>query len=321
MSTILIIGRNDDPHTEAVGQALVGMGRSVACFDTFRGDSIRLGISRDQSGAPKSFLNGLHQVEANNVGAVWLRQKPVVPSAWWSPLQHDAARFSQSEWRNVIQPLEHFVPASLWMNRPSAQVQINYKPAQLLLARKLGFSIPRTEITNDPSVVAELIDLFGKVIYKSLSGYVFSDQTAILTSVVTQEGIERDAASINRAPGIYQQFVEKQFEVRVTALRHRCFCARIETPLVGPASVDWRHAQFEDVFRSYDLPVEVEERIYSYLTTADLHYGAFDFIVTPDGEWYFLECNPVGQFLWLEHTLGHPIAQAVADSLAACHNG
>ena len=29
-------------------------------------------------------------------------------------------------------------------------------------------------------------------------------------------------------------------------------------------------------------------------------FGAFDFIVTPEGEHVFLEVNPAGQFLWVE---------------------
>ena len=46
-----------------------------------------------------------------------------------------------------------------------------------------------------------------------------------------------------------------------------------------------------------------------------LNYGAFDFVITPDGDWVMLECNPAGQWLWLEHETGAPIAAALADLL------
>jgi hypothetical protein len=45
-----------------------------------------------------------------------------------------------------------------------------------------------------------------------------------------------------------------------------------------------------------------------------LNYGAFDFVVTPNDEWV-MECNPAGQWLWLEHETGVPIAAALADLL------
>ena len=44
--------------------------------------------------------------------------------------------------------------------------------------------------------------------------------------------------------------------------------------------------------------------------------GAFDFVITPDDEWIMLEVNPAGQWLWLEHEAGVPIAAALANLLA-----
>jgi glutathione synthase/RimK-type ligase-like ATP-grasp enzyme len=316
MPCILIVGRHDDPHTEAVSSALTEMGSQVICFDTFRGDTVRFSVPGGQSVNGGSFSNGLHHVCSDDITAVWLRQKPVVPMAWWSPLQHDAARFVQTEWRTVIQTLQGFLPSAHWVNEPEAQRKINYKPAQLMLANRLGFRIPRTEITNDPDIVAEMLREHGKVIYKNFTGYIFSDQTGILTTLMTPEIVRDRPDSIRRAPGIYQEFIPKDFEVRVTSIGNLHFGARIVTPKGGDAAVDWRHAQFEDIFRPCSLPPNVETFIEQYLSEAGLRYGASDFIVSPDGEWFFLECNPAGQFLWIEHALHYPIAQALANELS-----
>jgi glutathione synthase/RimK-type ligase-like ATP-grasp enzyme len=317
MAVVLIVGRHGDPHTEAVSRALTDMDCQVMCFDTFRGDQAHLRIPGGPSVDGNCFSNGLQQVRGDEVSAVWLRQKPVVPMAWWSPLQHDAARFVQSEWRTVIQTLKAFLPSAHWVNEPEAQRRINYKPAQLNLANRLGFRVPHTEITNNPEIVAGMITQYGKVVYKNFSGFIFSDQTGILTTIVTEQHVREQADSIRRAPGIYQEFVPKDFEVRVTSLGGRHFGARIVTPRQGPASVDWRHAQFEDIFRPCSVPSHIALLIERYLSDAGLRYGAFDFIVSPDGEWFFLECNPAGQFLWIEQALGYPIAQTIADDLAA----
>ena len=52
------------------------------------------------------------------------------------------------------------------------------------------------------------------------------------------------------------------------------------------------------------------------LDASGLQYGAADFIVTPDGDHLFLECNPAGEFNWLEHEAPYfPIAAAIADVL------
>lgn len=51
------------------------------------------------------------------------------------------------------------------------------------------------------------------------------------------------------------------------------------------------------------------------LNRLDLRFGALDFVVAPDGDWWFLECNPNGQWAWIEAETAMPIAAALADSL------
>jgi len=50
-----------------------------------------------------------------------------------------------------------------------------------------------------------------------------------------------------------------------------------------------------------------------------LRYGAFDFIVDKSGDYFFLECNPSGQWLWLEKVTDVNISQAVANELTTMH--
>ena len=40
------------------------------------------------------------------------------------------------------------------------------------------------------------------------------------------------------------------------------------------------------------------------MAAVGLRYGAFDFRVDPDGAPWFLECNPEGQYLWIEIETG-----------------
>jgi glutathione synthase/RimK-type ligase-like ATP-grasp enzyme len=48
-----------------------------------------------------------------------------------------------------------------------------------------------------------------------------------------------------------------------------------------------------------------------------LSYGAIDMIVTPEGEFIFLEVNPHGAWLWIENEIGTPIAASLAESLCS----
>lgn len=41
-----------------------------------------------------------------------------------------------------------------------------------------------------------------------------------------------------------------------------------------------------------------------------------NYIVTPDDEYVFLECNPNGQWLWIELATGFDISKVIANNLA-----
>ena len=56
--------------------------------------------------------------------------------------------------------------------------------------------------------------------------------------------------------------------------------------------------------------------VIKYLKWMGLNFGAFDFSVDKKGHWYFLECNPNGQWLWIEIKTGLNLAQTFAEHLA-----
>jgi glutathione synthase/RimK-type ligase-like ATP-grasp enzyme len=66
-----------------------------------------------------------------------------------------------------------------------------------------------------------------------------------------------------------------------------------------------------------ELPENLENQIRLLMRHLGLTYGCLDFIQTKDDEFYFLEVNPAGQWLWIEQLTGLPISSAIADELRA----
>ena len=62
-------------------------------------------------------------------------------------------------------------------------------------------------------------------------------------------------------------------------------------------------------------PKEIERFCNSYLDTLGINFGCFDFIKDVNNNFYFLECNPNGQWLWLEMEIGLKISKAIANFL------
>ena len=50
-----------------------------------------------------------------------------------------------------------------------------------------------------------------------------------------------------------------------------------------------------------------------------LGFAAIDLILTPGGDYVFLEVNTTGSWIWFEKIAGLPISDAIADFLVTQH--
>lgn len=109
---------------------------------------------------------------------------------------------------------------------------------------------------------------------------------------------------------LFQQRVPKTGDVRVTVIGDRVFCVRIDSDLL-----DWRTDYSHLTYTVVQPPPGIEQALHSYLRHFGLVFGAFDFAVDRAQRWWFLECNPSGQWYWLESETGLPMRAALADLL------
>lgn len=198
------------------------------------------------------------------------------------------------------------------MNDPARQYNIAAKPLQLILAEECGFLVPRTVICNDSTAVAALFDRADEIVYKSLTFADFPDQTGILTNHIDRAFFEANQDSIGKCPGIFQEFVEKRDEFRVTLVGDDLYCARIEAKKGSPAYMDWRRDHLGDIFFAGELPTEAERCLRRFQDRAGIAFGAYDLVRDLSGRIWFLECNPAGQYLWLKEKCGLDISPSVA---------
>jgi glutathione synthase/RimK-type ligase-like ATP-grasp enzyme len=224
--------------------------------------------------------------------------------------------FCTREWRHALEPLEVLLGGAKWVNPRAVDRRVRYKPAQLHLAQEFGFDIPDTLISNDSAAVVEFLKNHGgDGIYKPLTWYFEFPDKILFTNPVNTEFIERNGASVERAPGIFQPLLPKAFELRITVVNERVFPVRINSQALDGAQLDWRRKQLDLAYEPYPLTPSFQERLVAFHRSLGLVYGAYDFIVTPEDKPVFLEVNPSGQWLWIEEHTRCPISEAVAESL------
>jgi glutathione synthase/RimK-type ligase-like ATP-grasp enzyme len=192
---------------------------------------------------------------------------------------------------------------------------------QLAEARAAGLEIPRTLSSNDPARIrAFLADLGGPAIYKAFypAQWEHGNELAVLlTSEVTAEQLPPDAV-LRLTPGIYQPKLAKRHELRVTVMGERVVTARLLSQSHAATQVDWRARSVDLAVEPDVLPPDVERNLLALMRRLGLVFGCVDLVVTPEGRHVFLEVNPMGQFLWIEH--GNPDVRLLGpfcDFLAA----
>ncbi len=136
----------------------------------------------------------------------------------------------------------------------------------------------------------------------------------VYTHLLTDDDLA-DLRGVHHTAHLFQEYVPKVFEVRLTVVGDEFFAAKIATSSATYTQVDWRRDYDSHTYEVIDTPVEIRSAVTAYMTGTGLTFGAFDFVVTPDHEWVALECNPEGQWGWIEENTGLPIADAIARHL------
>lgn len=248
-----------------------------------------------------------------DIEAVYYRR----PSEFRLPdgLSDEHRRFALAEARAGFGGLLVSLPAR-WVNHPSRIADAEFKPAQLRVAADVGFRVPRTLLTNDATAAREFAAAVGgKLVYKPLSGGGILDGAElklIYANMVDSDQLFDEEISVTA--NLFQEPVPKRYDVRVTVVGEHCFATIVHAGSEA-ATMDWRSDYPSLTYEPVDVPERVSTAIATYLRRFGLSFGAFDFAVTPDDEWWFLECNPNGQWGWVEEETGLPIASALAALL------
>ena len=197
---------------------------------------------------------------------------------------------------------------TLWVNDFLADRFCFNKLLQLEAAKAVGFNIPETLVTNDPEKVREFVKSHaGRAITKSFSPAVWDNddgsRTIRKTSLIGESDLINDFP-IAACPAIYQEVIEKNFELRVNIFGDQVVSAAIDSQQGGP-TIDWRYEGGRGIsnVRNFQLETKVSEQCLKLARHFGLGFCAIDLIVTPQGRVVFLEANNTAQFLWLENAL------------------
>ncbi|MEL6346508.1 MAG: MvdC/MvdD family ATP grasp protein [Myxococcota bacterium] len=311
---VLVITTPDDPTTDRLLPHLEDAGMSWRRWDPGRVPTRQqAGFWMDGDRCQRFTVRGDDtQLDLDRVGVLWYRRPSTLHAPTTTP-NPEIRNFINTETRYFVRGVWSTIAAPIVCD-PRQGDRASMKPYQLEVARKLGWSVPLTYIGNDPAAVRELFERTeGRMIVKGFHiGWTRDTQEEgryLYTAPVDLSDLEDRA--IQACPSIWQAYVPKDVELRVTVVGNEVHAAEIHSQQSEASRHDWRRYDFDNTpYRPHTLPEEVRRRCVRLVRALGLYYGAIDLILTPNGRHVFLEVNPFGQWGWIEELCDLPISKA-----------
>lgn len=321
---ILILTDRFDKHADRVIDILQNQNQRYIRFNL------------DVESLKKTYLhhcNSLWQIRtengsfnSNEVSVVWVRRPFVELTLEEQSNNSNDFKMWKAEWNKTLLGLYLDLNNIPWLNPVRKAYKAENKYLQRKLALDIGFKVPDLIVSNSKQEILNFSEKHEKVVLKLMSQefYPMEDGTfkgIYVNQVSYQELLEFN--DIEENPIVLQEYIEKSYEVRYTIVGKEHFACKIESQKSNKTSIDWRRYDIPNTpHYSLQPPIEIRNKITDYMGALELEYGAMDFIVSPNNEWYFLEINCMGQWLWIEDLTGLSISTSIANWLisnSACN--
>ena len=318
--TILMITNDHDEHADAVSEELGR--RGVGVFRFHPADfphSCSVSIEIDEGRVQGEIRTSDGQVSFDDIRAAWFRRSGNLYETRLTITSEKLENYVKIQSQGTVSALCSMLQTR-WVSHPLALRRAEVKALQLVEASKAGLRIPHTLISNDPDWATTFVEAQGDAdcaVKPLLAVGVTDEQGGFRMPLTTMLPRGHSLASVAQAPTVLQPYVEKAFELRCVVIGEHIFAAKMDTQADERSRIDSRGG--EPDHEIFELPDEVEASLHRVMESFGLNFASLDMIVTPDGEFVFLELNPNGQWLWLEYELGLPLVAGMADLLASDH--
>lgn len=194
------------------------------------------------------------------------------------------------------------------LTKPSVMRRANNKVFQASLAAQAGFRLPEFAITNDSDLLKHFSKNAGIIKPVALGEITCGSSKEFVQTNLIDPAFE--ANNFEYSPVYLQDYIDKDFEVRVTVVDGQFFPVKIHSE----NNIDWRKPNNKVLYEACSIPSKIRDNCLNFMELCSMKFGCFDFIVK-NSIWYFLEMNANGQWAWLEFETKHSISDAIVHYL------
>lgn len=314
---VLVISNQNDDHISMVSSL---SSLEFVLFDPtdFVYNMERLSFRIDKNG----IFHGIYENHnLDDFKVFWFRKPKFIQENEY-PVDKGLQEHCRDNYHRFMNTLFSVYSNKFWFNHPDANRNAEVKFKQLMVAKSVGFNIRDTLVSNFASDALMFISDKKIVAAKSLSQrridlagqYLNGPLTEIEYSNSVKETLLEKEVGLRINPYIFQEFIDGVVH-RVIVVDKQIYSIKT-IPLKPELRLDSRAIMAADEYSLNvisEIPDSVKKMCLNYLDSFGLKYGAFDLIETPNGEFMFLECNPNGQWGFVDMLAeNNNIATAIA---------
>ncbi|GLV54390.1 hypothetical protein KDH_12370 [Dictyobacter sp. S3.2.2.5] len=325
MRNVLILTKPYDPHTPPVVEEIQARGARVFRFHTAdfpEQSSLAMQYMPHSPACTGTLSMGQCTIELEGLTSIW-RRRPQKYRAPHSSSPGEATFIEEEAEKALTGVLESLaLQNTCWVSRTHSVRRADLKALQLAMARDAGLRIPETLITNDPDAARAFYERCqGNVILKAVSKGSLEDAQGQIERFIYTSQVQREHLAqfqrVRATGHMFQEHIPKRIEVRVVVIGRQVFAAEIHSQHSTRARVDFRRGYDDLRYDVHRLPDDIRTNVLEMVRRFELQYSSIDFIVTPAGEYVFLDLNPNGQYYWLQLRLAgrFRLKEAMADLL------
>ena len=258
-------------------------------------------------------------LQLTEIKCVWVRRTFVQLLLEEEYDQSSDFKLWKNEWNKTLLGIYSYLRDIKWLNPWRKAYEAENKYLQMDVAHKIGFQIPKTIVSNDRSELQNFCSNNYSVVLKLMQQDFYRTESGEYLGLYVNKVNFDDISSFGQSeenPITLQEYIEKQYEVRYTVVGTEHFVCKIDSQASEIAKTDWRRYDIPNTpHYIIEPPINIQTKINDLMLNLGIEYGALDFVVDKKDNWFFLEINPMGQFLWIEDLTGLKIGNSIKNWL------
>ena len=298
-------------------QNIENLGNQAIILSTEREDLLNTQFSYHSNKQNLIIMQNNQCISVNNITAVFCLSPLYTRKGFISSNEKDFWHFT---WREALYGFYARLSQRAYFvnkNIPTALFAQN-KIQFFDVARKANINTPDTWIGNKTQDINEFFDNYDKVVIKTMHQIYLEhqDEQAMFLVKPVNKSQFHNFNSQNECPVFLQQAIDKLFDVRAIIIGKKVIGCKIDASLSKVGNLDWRAYDLPNtIHEPFELPNKVQGKLLNILKYFNLDYACLDLCVDKHGEFWLLDVNPFGRYMWIELSVGIDISNEIAKFL------